>query len=176
MAEFLYAAAFEGSLIKVGRSARPHRRVAEHEDRLIVAGVSLIAKHIAECRGSAKSAESVLIERCLAAAVERRKGEWFVGLRFSDVCAWMDLISAEVRDETRFDSKLLRWLDAESGRHAGLAAHLGLSKGRISQISRNGVPKRYLIAVREFTGGELSLDDLLEPPLGEPESADRAAA
>lgn len=59
-------------------------------------------------------------------------------------------------------TKLQIWLDAEKGRYTDLAEHLGLSLGRVSQIASSGVPKRYLRAVRDFTGGELTLEDLIE--------------
>ncbi len=54
------------------------------------------------------------------------------------------------------------WLEAERGRHAALAAHLDLSPGRITQMADDGVPIKYLIAVRDFTGGEVTLEEMAE--------------
>ncbi len=61
--------------------------------------------------------------------------------------------------------KLKAWLDSERGRYARLASLLGVTVGRVSQIARDGVPKAHLLAVRDFTGGEVSIEDMLEPAL-----------
>ena len=42
-----------------------------------------------------------------------------------------------------------------------MAAHIGVSKARMSQMVSGGVPRDYLIAVRDFTQGEVSLESLL---------------
>jgi len=55
---------------------------------------------------------------------------------------------------------LKSWLKAGRGRHAALAAHLGLSRGRITQIADRGVPIKYLIAVRGFTKGAVTLEEM----------------
>lgn len=65
---------FDSGLIKVGRSERPHHRIAQHEDRLFVAGVTLVAEHVVACVGGPVTAESALMDRCASAATERRKG------------------------------------------------------------------------------------------------------
>lgn len=57
---------------------------------------------------------------------------------------------------------LKSWLEAERGRHAALAAHLDLSPGRITQMADDGVPIKYLIAVRDFTGGSVTLEEMAE--------------
>ena len=57
---------------------------------------------------------------------------------------------------------LKKWLEAERGRHAALAAHLSLSPGRITQLADDGVPMKYLIAVRDFTGGAVTLEEMAE--------------
>ncbi len=61
--------------------------------------------------------------------------------------------------------RLKHWLDAERGRYRALAATLGVTTGRVSQMARDGVPKAHLIAVRDFTGGEVSIEEMLELPL-----------
>lgn len=57
--------------------------------------------------------------------------------------------------------RLKEWLDAERGRYRLLAQALGVTIGRVSQMARSGVPKSHLIAVRDFTGGEVSIEEML---------------
>jgi hypothetical protein len=57
--------------------------------------------------------------------------------------------------------RLKTWLDAERGRYGQLARALGVTRSRVSQIASDGVPKSYLIPIREFTGGAVSLEDML---------------
>ena len=67
---------------------------------------------------------------------------------------------------------LKTWLSQERGRAKALAAHIGVSKARMSQMVSGGVPRDYLIAVRDFTQGEVSLESLLtKAPAKSPESA-----
>lgn len=54
------------------------------------------------------------------------------------------------------------WLDAERGRYKALATHLQVSTGRISQMADEGVPPKYMLAVRDFTNGEVSLEELVQ--------------
>lgn len=58
--------------------------------------------------------------------------------------------------------KLKPWLDEERGRYKALAFHLGVSGGRISQIVDDGVPTKYMFAVRDFTGGAVTLEEMVE--------------
>jgi len=58
--------------------------------------------------------------------------------------------------------KLKSWLTAERGRTVALAKHLGVSKGRISQMADSGVPPKYMIAIRDFTAAEVSVESLVE--------------
>lgn len=44
-----------------------------------------------------------------------------------------------------------------------LAAYLGVGKARISQIAAEGVPKHFMLKVRDFTKGEVSLEAMLNP-------------
>lgn len=57
--------------------------------------------------------------------------------------------------------KLKTWLDAERGRATALANHLGLTLSRISQFAEDGVPPKYMLAVRDFTNGDVTLDSLV---------------
>lgn len=64
------------------------------------------------------------------------------------------------------------WLEAERGRHAALAAHLDLSPGRITQMADDGVPAKYMLIVRDFTGGAVTLEEMVaqrSPDLPAPE-------
>lgn len=65
---------------------------------------------------------------------------------------------------------LSEWLDADRGRLTALAAHFNLTQSAVSQWRSNGVPPRRMKAVRDFTGGAVSLDDMLEadPPAPAP--------
>ena len=57
---------------------------------------------------------------------------------------------------------LENWLGAERGRQKALAAHLGLTVGRISQMADGGVPPKYMLAVRDFTNGQVTLEALVQ--------------
>jgi len=57
--------------------------------------------------------------------------------------------------------KLSEWLDAERGRAESLAAHLHISKGAVSQWKTNGVPVMQMQAVREFSRGEVTFEDMV---------------
>lgn len=56
---------------------------------------------------------------------------------------------------------LKTWLEAERGRSKALADHLGVSKGRITQMADDGVPPKFMLAVRDFTGGQVALESLV---------------
>jgi hypothetical protein len=60
--------------------------------------------------------------------------------------------------------KLTDWLDADRGRLTAMAAHFDLTQSAVSQWRDNGVPRARMKAVREFTGGEVPLDDMLPEP------------
>ncbi len=56
---------------------------------------------------------------------------------------------------------LTAWLEQEKGRSVALADRFGVSKSAVSQWKTNGVPREHLKAVRDFTGGEVTLEDML---------------
>lgn len=60
--------------------------------------------------------------------------------------------------------KLSTWLDAERGRLTALADHFFLTQSAVSQWRGNGVPSARMKAVRDFTGGAVSLDEMLPDP------------
>lgn len=58
--------------------------------------------------------------------------------------------------------ELKTWLLQERGRATALAEHLGVSLGRVSQIAApDGVPKKYMVRIRDFTGGAVTLESML---------------
>lgn len=56
------------------------------------------------------------------------------------------------------------WLEAESGRSVALANHFNVSKAAVSQWKTNGVPVDKMKAVREFTGNEVGLEEMVPEP------------
>lgn len=56
------------------------------------------------------------------------------------------------------------WLEAEKGRSAALAAHFGKTPSAVSQWKTNGVPLSLMKAVREFTGGQVTLEEMVAEP------------
>lgn len=60
--------------------------------------------------------------------------------------------------------KLTDWLDADRGRLTALAQHFGLTQSAVSQWRTNGVPPQRMKAVRDFTAGAVTLDDMVPGP------------
>lgn len=58
--------------------------------------------------------------------------------------------------------KLKTWLDSERGRATALANHLDVTLSRVSQFANDGVPPKYMLAVRDFTNGEVTLDSMVQ--------------
>ena len=59
--------------------------------------------------------------------------------------------------------KLKLWLKAVPGRASALAAHLGVTRSMVSQMANCDVPvpPRMYRAIRDFTRGEVAIEDLL---------------
>ena len=53
------------------------------------------------------------------------------------------------------------WIDEERGRSAALAAHLGVSPARMSQIADAGVPVKFMLQVNSFTRGAVTLESMI---------------
>ena len=66
--------------------------------------------------------------------------------------------------------KLKTWLDAKRGRSTALAKHLGVTLGRVSQFADDGVPPKYMLSVRDFTGGKVTLDSMVQERTPAPSS------
>jgi predicted XRE-type DNA-binding protein len=58
--------------------------------------------------------------------------------------------------------QLKTWLDEERGRYTALATHLGVTVSRVSQMADDGVPPKFMLSVRTFTGDAVTLEDLVE--------------
>lgn len=58
---------------------------------------------------------------------------------------------------------LTTWLK-ESGRASALAAHIGVSRAAVSQWKTNGVPLAHMKAVRDFTNGAVTLEEMVPEP------------
>jgi hypothetical protein len=71
---------------------------------------------------------------------------------------------------------LTSWLETEKGRALALAAHFGRTPAAISQWKKNGVPVDLMKEVRDFTGGEVTLEEMVpEPKQAAPEKRDAHA-
>lgn len=68
------------------------------------------------------------------------------------------------------------WLDAERGRLTRVAAHFQVSPSAVSQWRVNGVPVDSMLGLHEFTGKEVSLEEMLERPPTRNEAAPQQAA
>ena len=65
---------------------------------------------------------------------------------------------------------LTTWLKGEKGRSKALSERFAISPQAISQWQTNGVPRHKMLEVRDFTQGEVTLEDMLLPQ-PEPEVA-----
>jgi DNA-binding transcriptional regulator YdaS (Cro superfamily) len=61
--------------------------------------------------------------------------------------------------------QLKEWLNAEHGRASALAKRLGVTRSMVSQMIRDDapirVPPKHYRAIRDFTGSEVTLEDLV---------------
>ena len=60
---------------------------------------------------------------------------------------------------------LRSWLKGEKGRGSALAAHLGVTRARVSQMGTGNtpVPQKFFRPIRDYTGGSVTLEELLPP-------------
>lgn len=77
-------------------------------------------------------------------------------------------------------TKLHTWITAKRGRASSLASRLKVSRSRISQIADGVVPAKYMLAIRDFTAGEVTLEEMVEsrtpsPDTGAPPKRKEAA-
>lgn len=57
---------------------------------------------------------------------------------------------------------LKTWLNEERGRATALSAELKVSMVRISQMADDGVPIKYMLAVRAFTKDAVTLESMVQ--------------
>jgi hypothetical protein len=57
---------------------------------------------------------------------------------------------------------LKTWLDAERGRYTELAKLLDVTVGRVSQMADDGVPPKFMLQVRDFTTGVVTLEEMVK--------------
>ena len=55
------------------------------------------------------------------------------------------------------------WLDEAPGRLTSMAAHFRVTPSAISQWRKNGVPLDRMRVVSDYTGGAVSLEDMVPP-------------
>lgn len=57
------------------------------------------------------------------------------------------------------------WLGAEQGRAISVAEHFKVSQSAVSQWRTNGVPRRLIVEMHEFTNRKVSLAELVRKPV-----------
>lgn len=65
---------------------------------------------------------------------------------------------------------LKSWLDAERGRYTELAEHLDVTVSRVSQMADDGVPPKYMLQVRDFSSGAVTLEEMVRARTPEPDT------
>lgn len=71
---------------------------------------------------------------------------------------------------------LFTWLDLERGRLTALAAHFSLTQSAVSQWRQNGVPTTKMKAIRDYTEGAVTLEEMLPSPEVIGQASQREAA
>lgn len=63
-----------------------------------------------------------------------------------------------------------QWLDEEDGRAKAMAVHFRVSEAAVHYWRKKGVPKQRMKAVRDYTGGAVSLEAMVPDtvPLDKP--------
>lgn len=56
---------------------------------------------------------------------------------------------------------LKTWLDGERGRYTELAQKLDVTVSRVSQMADDGVPPKYMLIVRDFSAGAVTLEEMV---------------
>lgn len=54
------------------------------------------------------------------------------------------------------------WLDTEAGRTTRLAEYFDVTVSAVTQWRTNGVPVNKLLEVKEFTRGQVTIEEMLE--------------
>jgi hypothetical protein len=148
---YLYVCRFSNGFIKVGRSADPSSRIAQHADRVSCVGVEMTSHKIFECASGVTVAESALIKQCVLNAAEIRGHEWFFGLDYERVCNWATQCAAilpldlDVSEQpvTALECRALIAALMKSGlSQSEIANRAGVSQSTIAQIHTGRRGKR----------------------------------
>jgi hypothetical protein len=157
--QHLYACLFSNGIIKIGRSSSPVARIAQHEARLLVAGIDLIESHFGECIGSVLQAELALIRKCEAVHRSVKRGnEWFENLVFADVRQWVDNFCQQ--DFEQQPSDVVETYDpiVDSKLRQEIAVQIGLSEQYIYQCltGRRNMKPIQASAIEKLTNGAIN--------------------
>ncbi len=57
--------------------------------------------------------------------------------------------------------QLTEWLESEKGRSLALSKFIGVTRSAVSQWKTNGVPLDHMRTVSKFTGGAVTLEDMV---------------
>ncbi len=157
MKQHLYACLFSNGVIKIGRSSSPVSRIAQHEARLLVAGIDLAESYFVECMGDVVQAEAALIRKCDAVMNSVKRGnEWFENLVFADVRSWVDIFCQQ-----NFEAdQSLQTFDplVDSKLRQEIAAQMGLNEQYIYQCltGRRNMKPIQASAIEKLTKGAIT--------------------
>jgi hypothetical protein len=56
---------------------------------------------------------------------------------------------------------LSEWLDQEIGRPTRTAEHFGVSRSAVSQWRKIGVPRKFMLGVRDYSRGAVTLEEMV---------------
>ena len=157
MKQHLYACLFSNGIVKIGRSSSPVARIAQHEARLLVAGIDLMESHVGECMGDIVQAELALIRKCDAVLGSIKRGnEWFENLVFADVRGWVDLFCQQNFEADQslpvFDPMV------DSKMRQEIASQIGLNEQYIYQCltGRRNMKPIQASAIEKVTNGAIT--------------------
>lgn len=93
-ANFIYAILFSNGMVKVGKTSNVERRIAQHAERVICIGVTIVKTFVRDCGGdgSASSVERKVIKWCQKMCDHRFSKEWFSGVGFDELCRFIDSV------------------------------------------------------------------------------------
>ena len=157
MKHHLYVCLFSNGVVKIGRSSSPVARIAQHEARLLVAGIDLVESHVGECMGDIVQAESALIRKCDSVLGSIKRGnEWFENLVFADVRGWVDMFCQQ-----NFEAdESLQTFDpiVDSKLRQEIAIQMGLSEQYIYQCltGRRNMKPIQASALEKLTKGAIT--------------------
>ena len=158
----IYACLFSTGLIKVGRSIDPIGRMASHADRLSCAGIELTLTHAAHCVSDVVMSERALIEKCTKSCSNKFHEEWFEGLDFDLVIAFISEISStEFITETinKRDSVIDKAISTV-GSLSALSELLGESPQTVSNWRSRQVPADRCPSIERATHGAVRCEEL----------------